>query len=77
MLFERIQQLTCQNHLTAVALHNHLGGSISPAKVAHFLTAIDTIQRRGDADVELAPASAGLDDLPDKSRSDRRDRPPP
>ena len=46
MLFERLEQPTCQNHLTAVALHNHLGGSIPPAKVAHFLTAIDIEWRR-------------------------------
>ena len=63
MLFERIQQLTCQNHLTAVALHNHLGGSISPAKVAHFLTAIDNVQPNYAADLVVLLASGRADTL--------------
>ena len=35
------------------------------------------VQRRGDADVELTPASAGLGNLADEPRSGRRGRPPP
>ena len=36
------------------------------------ITVAGAVQRRGDADVELAPASAGLGNLADEPRSGRR-----